>query len=289
MGLSFRGSLHASSDKDPSFCGHVIKALTAKLGINRLTSTVYHPEGNATIESFHRVLSTGLRHVNQQHFPFEEALNLVLFGYRATPHSTTTHSPSYLTYGLDPRLASDNDWRSEKTPTNEERFKFLSLLRLDVQLQAQNLINRQNAKKNESRQPVVFEEGQLLLCRLIPLDQLHYKTAYFKAVPRWTLPHRVVRVLPSKKTAIVKSLITQSLREVHIQDVQFIQPPKDEIQRQEWFNQVQDEVKSMYEPADCRDVIESFFEAIDYPQNEQPSHRAKRRRVTKSGGTLIGS
>jgi transposase InsO family protein len=272
------------SDKDPSFVSSFITTLTAKLGINRLISTVYHPEGNATIESFHRVLSTGLRHIDHNKIPFEEALNLVLFGYRSTPHSTTTHSPSFLTHGIDPRLASDNDWRCETTPINEERFKFLSLLRLDVQLQAQNLMNRQNARKNESRHPVVFEEGQLVLCRLIPLDQLRYKTAFFKAVPRWTLPYRVVRILPSKKTAIVQSLVTQSIREVHIQDVQFIQPPKDEAQRQEWFDLVEREIKTIHDPSTCRNIIESFFEAIDFPQSSTPPARIKRRRVTGLGG-----
>jgi transposase InsO family protein len=270
------------SDRDPSFTGHVLKNLTAKLGINRLVSTVYHPEGNATIESFHRVLSTGLRHINHSNLPFDEALNLVLFGYRATPHSTTSHSPSFLTYGIDPRLASDNDWRAESTPTNEERLKFLSLLRLDVQLQAQNLINKQNARKNESRLESEFKEGQLVLCRLIPLDQLRYKTAFFKAVPRWTLPYRVLRVLHSKKTAIVRCLITHSLREVHLQDVQFIEAPSGEVQRQEWYDQVQQHVKTMHDPVVCREIVEQFFEQIDFPQSTVSSNpsRAKRKRVS---------
>lgn len=224
------------SDRDTSFCGEVIAKLTAHLGATRMTSAPYHPEGNAVIESFHRTLNIGLRHIDQQAVPFDEALGLVLFGYRSTLHSTTGHSPSSLTYGIDPRLPSDNDWRIETTPLDAERLKFLSLLRLDVQLQAQNLVNRQNAQRNKGRQPIVFEEGQLVLCRSISLEQLSYKTAYYKAVPRWTLPHRVIRVLPSKNTAIVKSLITNNTRQIHIQDAQFITPPQDEVQRREWFD-----------------------------------------------------
>ena len=118
------------SDNDPSFCNAVLDRLTAKLGINRLQSTVYHPEGNAVIESFHRTLNRGLRHVSQAAMPFEEALAMVVFGYRSTIHGTTGHSPAYLAYGVDPRLAPDNDWRMERQIADQERLKFLSLLRL---------------------------------------------------------------------------------------------------------------------------------------------------------------
>ena len=177
------------SDRDPSFCNAIITNLTARIGITRLTSAAYHPEGNAVIESFYRTLAIGLRHINPTHISFDEALDLVLFGYRSTLHTTTGHSPSYLTYGVDPRLAPDCDWRMERALPNQERLKFLNLLRLDVQFQAQEAINRQNIKRNQARQPTEFEAGQLVLCRLIPLEQLRYKSSYYKAVPRWTLPH----------------------------------------------------------------------------------------------------
>ena len=274
------------SDQDPSFCNTILDRLSTRLGITRLTSTPYHPEGNAVIESFHRTLSIGLRHFNQRCISFSEALNLVLFGYRATPHLTTGHSPSYLTYGIDPRLAPDCDWRMEKAATEQERLKFLSTLRLDVQLQARNVLNRQNMRRNESRKSVVFEEGQLVLCRLIPLEQLQYKTAFYKAVPRWTLPHRVIRVLPSEKSAIVRCLITQKTRQVHIQDVEFIMPPQGDVQRKEWFDLAQQEASSMYDPAVCRTTIEKFFEELDTPQVPAAIQSRKRQRVSKSGGLV---
>jgi hypothetical protein len=135
-------------------------------------------------------------------------------------------------------------------------------------------------KRNEYRDPIEFEEGQLVLCRAIPLQQLRYKSAFYKAVPRWTLPFRVVRVLPSKKSAFVRCLLTGKTQEVHIQDVKFISPPQGEVQQHEWHNVVHTEAKSMFEPTVCRDVIEKFFEAINLPQLEPlPNHpRVKRRR-----------
>ena len=79
----------------------------------------------------------------------------------------------------------------EHVPLTHERLKFLSTLRLDAQLQAQRQAISLNMKKNEERQPLEFEEGRLVLCRFLPLDRLKYRTAFHKAVPRWTIPYRV--------------------------------------------------------------------------------------------------
>lgn len=273
------------SDRAPAFIQSIFAKVSARLGITRLSSAPYHPEGNAVIESFHCTLSTGLRSVDQQTLSFPEALDLVLFGYRAVIHSTTGHSPCFMAFGVDPRLALDCDWRGESPPALQERLKFLSLLRLDVQLQAQNALNRQNMLKNEERSPAQFEEGQLVLCRSITMEQLHYRTAFFKAVPRWTLPHRVVRVLPAGKMAIVRCLVTGKTREVHIQDVQFISPPQGPAQQAEWHELVKQEARTMFDPEQCQEVIDQFFDNLDAPQlPPAETGKAKRPRVSDVWG-----
>lgn len=268
------------SDRDPAFCNTVFDRLSAQLGIMRTKSTPYHPEGNAVIESFHRTLNLGLRALDARAIPFVEALDLVLFAYRSTIHATTGHSPAFMSHGIDPRLPADNDWRMERSLPNKERLKFLATLRLDVQLQAQEMLKRQTMKRNEHRNPIEFEEGQLVLCRAVALDQARYKAAFYKATPKWTLPFRVTKVSPSKKSALVRCLLTQRTREVHIQDVKFISTPQGETQRREWFDSAEKEVKSMYDPATCRDIIEKFFEILDFPQlaSSTPPPPRKRKR-----------
>jgi transposase InsO family protein len=264
------------TDNDKAFTSDLLTHITAKLGINRLTATPYHPEGNAVIESFHRTLNKGLRHFDQLSIAFDEALEIVLFAYRATLHTTTGDSPAHLTYGVDLRLAPDADWRAEPDVTTQERLKFLSHLRLDVQLQAQRALIRQNITKNEKRVPVEFQENQLVLVRAIPLNRIDYKTSYYKAVPRWSLPHRVMRVSSGNKRAVVRCLLTRKLREAHIQDVQFILPPQGEVQVNEWMKLAQIQAQSMYDAATCKAKIEEFFEQISFPQLTE--HRAKRPR-----------
>lgn len=266
------------TDNDKTFTSTLLKSLTAKLGINRLTTTVYHPEGNAVIESFHKTLSTGFRHLHQQAILFDEALEMVLFAYRSTLHTTTANSPAFLTYGVDLRLAPDIDWRMEPNTTTQERLKFLSTLRLDVQLQALRTLSRQNMTKNQHRKPVQFQEGQLILVRALPLDQLKYKVSFYKAVPRWSLPYRVIRVFPGSKKAVVRCLLTSDFREVHIQDVQFILPPQGNTQITEWMKLARIQAESMYDPTTCKAKVDEFFQQITYPQALTPASRAKRPR-----------
>jgi len=85
-------------------------------------------------------------------------------------------------------------------------------------------------------------------------------------------------VLPNKKSAIVRCLLTQKTRQIHIQDAKFISAPKCDIQQQEWYDIVHSEAKSMFDPTTCREVIENFFEEINQPQVQLKSPSPKKRR-----------
>lgn len=258
------------TDRGTPFCNAVMDYVTAKLGITRLTTTPYHPEGNAVIESFHRTLNNGFRHINQQALPFEEALEMILFGYRAVIHNSLGTSPSQMTFGQDPQLPPDHDWRMETALPMQERLKFLTNLRLEVQLRAYQTALRQMDAKNKDRIPIEFQLHQLVLCHLTPVERLRYRSASYKILPRWTLPHRVVRVLPSKQSAMVKCLLTNHIRQVHLQDVRFILPPNGPVQTAEWQQIVMQEAMTMHDPETARQVVALFFEALYEPQRDIP-------------------
>lgn len=269
------------SDQDKSFNSALLCSMYAKLGTTKLTSTPYHPEGNAVIESFHRTLSTGLRFLDHRRLPFEEAIDLILYAYRSTLHSTTNQSPGYLTYGVDLRLPHDNDWRAEPVVEMAERLKFLSALRLDVQLRAQQLTVVHQKKKTDDRILKEFEVGQLVLCRAQAIDRLRYRTAYYKAVPRWSTPYRVVRVNAHKTVAVLRCLLTGSARQVHIQDVQFVLPPVDDQQQAEWKAVIEGEALSFYNPEQAQTMIDKFFDRLQQPQANPEPDCAEQTQVTK--------
>lgn len=156
-----------------------------------------------------------------------------------------------------------------------------------MQLKAYQTALRQAMIRNENRTPMEFELLQLVLFHLQPIERMKYKAAFYKALPRWTFPHRVVRVLPPKHSALVKCLITGNIRQVHLQDVRFILPPNGPIQEEEWKQALQDEAATMYDPETANRVVSLFFEALNEPQRDIPLEeqesvtptRKRRRRV----------
>ncbi len=252
-------------DGDKSFLNEVFDALHARLGTSRITSAPYHPEGNGIIENFHRTLNHYLRFINHSRLPFDECLQMILFAFRSSLHSTTGHSPALLALGTDLRLPADSDWRTEPNPPLRERYKFLQHLRLNVQCQAEQLRMRRNAKTNEGRVDVQFEEGQLVLVRLLPAEATRYKSSSYKVIPQWSLPFRVVRVYPGGKRAIVRSLLNSKTRDVHLQNVRFIGVPLSDSQRDEWKDVVEQDL-SMFDPPIRRTMLEEFFDKLDTPQ-----------------------
>eukprot|EP01069_Polyplicarium_translucidae_P007113 Polyplicarium_translucidae@DN305_c0_g1_i1.p1 len=238
------------SDQGKAFVSAALRRLSSRFGITRLLSAPYHPEGNALVESFHRNLTKGLTQIAQQEeVPIEEALQLVLFGYRATPHTTTGHSPAFLTVGQDLRLPNDNDWREEKG-RDQERLKFLNNLRLEVQFAAYQKREQAIKSHNLARQAKGFQLLELVLLRIPdPLRAAYTSTETGrKLAPKWTLPHRVVHVFLGGQRALVRDLLSFRTREVHIQNVRFLEPPRDDLQGQEWLKVLQREVPSTYDP-----------------------------------------
>ncbi|KAH0475630.1 MAG: uncharacterized protein KVP18_001776, partial [Porospora cf. gigantea A] len=141
------------TDNGPGFTSKLFTYTCDRLGTRLTHSTVYHPEGNSPVEAFHRQLATLLRHSDQAEIPITEALDLALMSYRATPHSTTLETPAYMTFGQDPHVGYDRDWRCAPDTTTAERLRLLTHLRLDVQLRAHIARQHALAKTNRGRIP----------------------------------------------------------------------------------------------------------------------------------------
>lgn len=270
------------TDNGKAFIGEVFERLASALGCRHIRSAVHHPEGNAAVESLHRDLARYLRHMTPESTPFADALPLALMAHRCTVHGTTGESPFYLTFGCDPATAQDNDWRALPPGNHAERIKWLSILRLEVQLRAQLERHKQLAKTNlKDRVDRVFIEGELVLLMLTPAATMLYKTAAYKTCPRWGLPHRVVSVSKGGKTATVRCLLTCKLRDVHIQNVQFILEPVDAFQEQEWLALAKEHLTA-YDEATRSRILRNYFEEIRRPQKRllpPPDRVSKARRL----------
>lgn len=92
------------TDNELAFMSETFVELCRILGTDKLTTTVYHPEGNAPIEAFHKTLKKGfvsLQQVGHQLADFGDLLQLILMSYRLTCHGATGESPAFLALGID--------------------------------------------------------------------------------------------------------------------------------------------------------------------------------------------
>ena len=129
------------TDNESPFNSAAIKSLWNMIGTSKLSTTVYHPEGNSPIEVFHRTFGRLLRKIRQKvdesRVPVEEAIAWALLSYRAIPHTVTLHSPSFLVTGVNIQLRNHEVLTNHpKDILQEGRLALLSTIRTEVRIRA---------------------------------------------------------------------------------------------------------------------------------------------------------
>ena len=268
------------TDNEQPLISEVLKRLAAQLGVKKIRTTPYHPQGNAPIEAFHKTLNRrviyfeGLQ--DSEGMPFETALQLILWGYRAVIHSTMGESPAFLVYGIDPRPPFDNDWRMIDRVPEQDRVRYLNLLREDIQSRAFRRLEYLNDEKRRLKN--LIEVGDLVLIRRQPHELIQAgirDSTATKLLPHWGLPSRVIHSSKGAHRLLVRDLMSGKEREVHITDIRAVSPPQTDQQRQEWNVQVEAELKrSVLEPGERQRRLTRFWEHIDQPQRKQVCRRS---------------
>ena len=262
------------TDNEQAFASDILKKLVSTFGTTQLRTTPYHPQGNAPIESFHRMLNKKiplLDKASENKVPFSTALQLALWSYRIVIHSTTKETPAFLVYGIDLRPPYPQDWRFDSAPNEKDRIFFLNMMREDIQYQAYQQRLKENSIKNLGRFSMDIQENQLVLLKATPKERHSAATRYsqaIKLVPRWSLPYRVLRVYPGGQRLLVRNLITKYTRDAHITDVRLIERPKDNFQRNLWEKEVEELSNTMFNPIERDKVLREFWDEVEYPQRE---------------------
>jgi len=87
-----------TSDRGAQFTSAVWRAVCDLLGVDHVTTTAYHPEGNGMVERFHRSLKAALR-ARCSGGDWAEQLPWVLLGLRAAPREEDALSPAQAVFG----------------------------------------------------------------------------------------------------------------------------------------------------------------------------------------------
>lgn len=260
------------TDNDPPFISDSLERVAAQMGIEKVRTTPYHPQGNAPVEAFHKTLNKRLFMFNQraESVPFETALQLILWSYRAVMHTTLGESPFFMLFGTDPLPPLENDWRFFQRIPEQDRLKFLNLIREETQLKAYQRFKYYNDEAQRRIIDSSVAEGDLVLIRNQPKELLQAATrdgTSKKLVPRWSLPNRVIRKNKNSNRFVVRSLMTGREREVHITDIRGISPPNGALQQQQWDGIISDMVsESVFDEPQRKRILERFWEEVNRPQ-----------------------
>jgi hypothetical protein len=96
------------SDRGSPFISKLATHIYALLGIKRITTTAYHPQGNGIVERFNGTLKVTLTMwINEQHSDWDLLLPFAIFAYNVSVHRVLQETPFYLSYGRDARLPID--------------------------------------------------------------------------------------------------------------------------------------------------------------------------------------
>ena len=90
------------SDQGRNFESYILSELCKAFRITKSRTTPYHPMGDGLVERMNRTLLSLLHTYTESQGDWEEHLQLLLFAYRTTKHSSTELSPHEILFGYNP-------------------------------------------------------------------------------------------------------------------------------------------------------------------------------------------
>jgi RNase H-like domain found in reverse transcriptase/Reverse transcriptase (RNA-dependent DNA polymerase)/Integrase zinc binding domain/Retroviral aspartyl protease/Chromo (CHRromatin Organisation MOdifier) domain len=155
--------LEIISDRDPIFMSKFWTTLFGMLCVKLRPSSAYHPETDGQTEVVNRKVEEILRcFVNNNQSNWDLFLIDLEFAYNSAPHSSTTLSPFYLTYGSEPR---GTPFGMAHT-SNPAATDFIQNIQAAVNTAHEAIIRTNDyttTQANRHRRPCNFAVGDLVL------------------------------------------------------------------------------------------------------------------------------
>ena len=95
-------------DQGTEFCGKVIAAMCSLLGVEKIRTTLYHPQTNGSDERLHQTLQRMIGKLGpEKRKKWPVHIGSIIIAYNSTRSLVTGYSPYYLMFGWRPRLPID--------------------------------------------------------------------------------------------------------------------------------------------------------------------------------------
>ena len=176
------------TDQGPCFGSEEFKQKLSQLGIKRVRTTPYHPQGNGLTERNNRTIKEWLA---ARGGDWLESLPWVLLGHRSTPQRAIQRTPFELIYGQKPRLPLDSTigvwkaWQDSPDVMAEHREEAAEELRRTQRRETQK------SEQTRSGKWEVFKAGDEVKWRL-PNTKVAQGHPSRKLRPKWQGPFKVI-------------------------------------------------------------------------------------------------
>ena len=177
---------HLLSDRGHEFVGEVWAELTRSLGIQRLLTSPYHPEGNSINERSHRTINNMLRVRLLEDVPsrtWVDKIPGIMLALNAMVHEPHGFSASMIATGREPTLPPDLEGDACASPALEDPASYVEAVKKRLTVTHQQM--------TPPPAPVAtnpYREGSLIFAMTTPPERTN------KLAPRWTGPFVVKRV-----------------------------------------------------------------------------------------------
>ena len=174
------------SDRGREFVGDVWTKLTHSLGIQRLLTSPYHPEGNSINERSHRTINNMLRARLLEGVPSQtwvDKIPGIMLVLNAMVHEPHGFSASMIATGREPTLPPDLEGDACASPALEDPASYVEAVKKRLTLTHQQM--------TPPPAPVAtnqYREGSLIFAMTPPPESSN------KLAPRWKGPFLVKRV-----------------------------------------------------------------------------------------------
>ena len=174
------------SDRGREFVGEVWGKLTSSLGIQRVLTSPYHPEGNSINERSHRTMNNMLRARLLRDLPSRKwvvEIPGIMLALNAMVHEPHGFSASMVATGREPSLPPDLESEACASPSTEDPVAYVEMVRQRLALTHQQMTL---PPAPETSNP--YHEGDLIFVMTTPPEHTS------KLAPRWKGPFEVKRV-----------------------------------------------------------------------------------------------
>ena len=152
------------SDRDTRFTSKFWKELMRLLDIKINMSTAYHPQTNGQVERINRILEDYIRrYCNGNSDDWDKLLPLAEFAYNNSVSATTSFTPFYLNYGLDPRKDLNELYKESPNETAKEFANRMNILLKQAKDEISKSVDNMEKYYNLNRKNAEFKVGDLVL------------------------------------------------------------------------------------------------------------------------------